>query len=52
MTLEERYTEVMKKFTAEELMELPDTVKAVIKKTTDLEEKVKIFEALAYILMK
>ena len=52
MTLEERYTAVMKKFTAAELLELPETIKAVLQKTTDLETKTKMLEAIADILNK
>lgn len=50
MTLEERYTAVMKKFTAAELLALPEEIKEALQKTTQLEPKVKMLEAIADIL--
>lgn len=52
MTLTERYNAVMKKFTAAELLSLPESVKEALRMTTDLETTVKMFEAIADILNK
>lgn len=52
MSTEERYTAVMAKFTAAELLALPEGVKQILKETNDLETKVKLFEAIADIMNK
>ena len=52
MTLEERYTAVMAKFTAAELMALPEPIKELLKNATKLEPKVNMLEAIADILNK
>ena len=45
-----RYTEVMKKFNAITLLELPERVKQILQKTTDLKTKVLMLEEIASIL--
>lgn len=52
MTLTERYNAVMKKFTAAELLSMPEQVKETLQKATDLETKVKLFEAIADAMKK
>ncbi len=50
MTLEQRYHEVLKRFDASTLLDLPERIKEILKNTTDLEAKVKMLEAIADIL--
>ena len=45
-----RYAEVMKKFNAITLLELPERVKQILQKTTDLKTKVLMLEEIASIL--
>lgn len=45
-----RYKEVMKKFNAITLLELPERVKQILKQTSDLKTKVLMLEEIASIL--
>lgn len=45
-----RYTEVMKKINTITLLELPERVKQILQKTTDLKTKVLMLEEIASIL--
>lgn len=47
MTLENRYQEAIKKIGIKNLLSLPEDVKEVLRKTNDLETKVKMLEAAA-----
>ena len=50
--LEERYKAVLKRLPASILLNLPEELKEVLKKTADLKRKVELLEAIADILNK
>jgi len=52
MTLEQRYHDVLRRFDAATLLDLPERIKEILKNTSDLETKVKMLEAIADIMKR